>query len=111
MYVGGQHSGSVYLCRRSSSLRMSSASPRTSWLTTALLRMHLARLANASVEAVSAACSSAGLTLAMIIVFALPPRDSCARRSESYECLGLQVSSGTIMLLQQMHFAHQPLIW
>ena len=57
---------------------MMSVSPRTSWLTTALLRMHLARAANASVDAVSEPCSCAGLTFAMISVFALPPRDSCA---------------------------------
>ena len=80
-YVHGLCVHDKYLCRRASSRRMSSVSPRMSWLTTALLRMHLARAANASVDAVSEQCSCAGLTLAMISVFALPPRDSCTDMS------------------------------
>ena len=69
----------MHLLSRTTSRRNASAPPRVSSFTTALLRMCLARAANCRVERVSPAHALAGLTLAIIMVFAFPPKESWPR--------------------------------
>ena len=72
------------LRRRLFSLLSIASSPCVASLTTALFTICCARCANASVDWLSRRHAAAGLTLAMITVLALPPKESCSMMPNSH---------------------------
>ena len=88
------------LRRRLFSLVSVASSPCVASLTTALFTICCARCANASVDWLSRRHAAAGLTLAMITVLALPPRESCNQGSAMFQGLQSKCFQKDIAILQ-----------